>query len=373
MVTPLRQAFRSRRNYGAALLSELGQPVLRSWARTLARGQRSKPCDWRKVLLVGANHIGDILYLTGSIKALAQGLPDCRLHAISPAPACEVIECNCEIEKVHRFELPCSRRSEEFEILKAERYDAAICYDSGMYFRPLKLVVDLGIPNRAGYVHKGFSGWVTHPIRINYPKPYPAYFRDLVAQLSRQRSSWSLRPIVYTSEADRTEAVECRRTLGLGASSRIVSCFVSTRQPTGLWPREYCAQLIRMLENKGIDVVLSGAASDRETLEAMRRDDRLKAPILAGELGLRALVEFLRDCRAVICPDSGPRHLANAAGVPVFFFRNLRSSRVESGKYCETEHDFAPGAEFVAPERQGEFLRQTKAAEVMAAIDKVIH
>ena len=127
------------------------------------------------------------------------------------------------------------------------------------------------------------------------------------------------------------------------------------------------------LEARGIDVVLCGAASDRDVLEALRQDNRIKAPVLAGELGLRALVEFLRGCRAVICPDSGPRHLANAAGVPVFFFRNLRSSRVESGEYCESEHDFAPDAEFVAPERQGPFLRQRKAEEVMAAIDEVIH
>ena len=369
----LRRTFRSRRNYWAAFASELGGPVLRSWSNALAEGPCSKPCDWRKALLVGANHIGDILYLTGSIEALAQAFPACRLHIVSSAPASEVVERNPEIERVHRFELPRSRRSAGFEILKAERYDAAICYDSGMYFRPLKLAVALGIPNRVGYVHKGFSGWVTHPIRIQYPKPYAAYFRDLVAQLSGRAASWSLRPVVGASEADQRDAAECRRMLGFGSTSRIVPCFVSTRQPTGVWPTDYYAKLMRMLEARGIDVVLCGAASDRETLEALRSDSRIKAPVIAGELGLRALVEFLRGCRAVICPDSGPRHLANAAGVPVFFFRNLRSSRVESGEYCETEHDFAPDAEFVAPERQGPFLRQKKAEEVMAAIDEVIH
>jgi ADP-heptose:LPS heptosyltransferase len=373
MELPLRKAFRSRRNYWAALFSEIGRPVLRSWSKGLAKGPCSRPRDWRKALLIGASHIGDILYLTGSIKALARGLPECRLHIVSCVPASEAVECNCEIEKVHRFELPRTRRSAEFEILKAEGFDAAICYDSGMYFRPLRLAVALGIPNRAGYVHKGFSGWVTHPILIQYPKPYPAYFRDFVAQLSGRPPTWSLRPVVGTCEADKREAAERRRMLGLGANRRIVACFVSTRQPTGVWPRDYFAQLIRLLEARGIDVVLCGAASDRESLEALRRENRIEAPVLAGELGLRALVEFLRGCPAVICPDSGPRHLANAAGVPVFFFRNLRSSRVETGKYCETEHDFAPDAEFVAPERQGPYLQQRKAEQVMAAIDEVIH
>jgi ADP-heptose:LPS heptosyltransferase len=372
MEVPRREAFRSRCNYFAAWLSEVGQPILRIWANSLARGPRTPPGDWEKVLLVGANHIGDILYLTGSIGALSEAFPESRLHIILPAPACEVVECHGEFAKIHRFDPP-RRHTPEFEILKAENYDAAICYDSGMYYRPLKLAVDLGIPNRVGYVHKGLSGWVTRAIRIDFPKPFPAYFRDLVAQLTGKEPKWPLRPVVFSTGADRSEALELRQSLRIRPDGRLVACFTSTRQPTGVWPANYFGRLVQLLEADGIDVVLCGETRERESLERLRRQNRLRAPVIAGVLGLRALAEFLRECGAVICPDSGPRHLANAAGVPVFFFRNLRSSKIESGKYCETEYDLAPDLELLPPGGQARHLRQTRPEDVYSIVRKALN
>jgi ADP-heptose:LPS heptosyltransferase len=65
----------------------------------------------------------------------------------------------------------------------------------------------------------------------------------------------------------------------------------------------------------------------------------------AGRINLRALVSFLRKCDAVLTTDSGPRHLANAAGVPVVYLRNLLSLETETGSYLASEHDLVPPAE----------------------------
>ena len=58
----------------------------------------------------------------------------------------------------------------------------------------------------------------------------------------------------------------------------------------------------------------------------------------------------------MLTSDSGPRHIANAAGVPVFFIRNLWSNRIESGPYIDTETDLAPLDEHVPPERQSDIF-----------------
>ena len=56
----------------------------------------------------------------------------------------------------------------------------------------------------------------------------------------------------------------------------------------------------------------------------------------AGSLGLRALSCFLSHFATVLTTDSGPRHIANAAGVPVVFVRNVWSNAVETGVYVDT-------------------------------------
>ncbi len=73
---------------------------------------------------------------------------------------------------------------------------------------------------------------------------------------------------------------------------------------------------------------------------------------MAGDLRLLPLACFLQRCAVVLCPDSGPRHLANAVGTPVVFVRNIAVGKVETGVYCETEIDVAPGLERVSLSKQ---------------------
>jgi hypothetical protein len=53
----------------------------------------------------------------------------------------------------------------------------------------------------------------------------------------------------------------------------------------------------------------------------------------------------------LIALDSGPRHLGNAAGIPVLFARNLSHSKIEAGQYCSTEIDLAPDVEYLSDEQ----------------------
>ncbi|MEO8044795.1 MAG: glycosyltransferase family 9 protein, partial [Spartobacteria bacterium] len=111
--------------------------------------------------------------------------------------------------------------------------------------------------------------------------------------------------------------------------------------------------------------------SDAALLEALKAEFGLQAVMLTGQLGLLSLGFFLRKCAVVLCPDSGPRHLANAVETPVVFVRNFAVGRIETGAYCETEIDAAPpelervvatdqvsAFERLSPENVAEFVRQ---------------
>jgi heptosyltransferase-2 len=313
--------------------------------------------EWRKGLLIGANHIGDILYRTSSLMQLAKGFPSCTWDILAPEPAAQVLENNPAIRKIHRMEIP-YYGSEDFMTLKTEKYDVAICYDTGMYTQPLLTATLLGIPNRVGYVHKGWSGLVTHPIRINYPQPFPAYFRDLVAQLTEQEINWDLRPKVTLTDQDHRKAEALWSELKLADDRPVLACFVTTRQPTGVWPLEKFRETLELLHGSSTaQIVLCGAAQDAEKLKLLQSSLSLPVSINAGRLELRALIAFLTKCHVVLSTDSGPRHLANAAGVPVVFVRNPWFSRKEAGVYCpDSEYDLAPEGEFFPPSEQHALL-----------------
>ncbi len=157
--------------------------------------------------MLGADHIGDVLYNTGSLPALAEGFPNCDGIMSPRRPRAAVLANNPSINS-------CVAK---LDLLKS--VDVAICYNSGGYWRDLLKVVGQRIPNRVGYVHKGFSALVTHPVGIDYPQPYPAYFRDLVAQITGRTPDWSLRPKIYPAAGRRRKGGGSLATSGLGEGS----------------------------------------------------------------------------------------------------------------------------------------------------------
>lgn len=369
-----RSSFQKPQNYWLACASELLRPVLAGLSRTWTPGPPTPPKSWRRGLLVGANHIGDCLYLTPSLPALRRGLPGCEWFVAAPAPACEVLETNPNLAGCVRLDMTAAPLAQvRAKLAAVGPFDAAISYSHIRAWPHLLRLARLGIPNRVGYIHKGFSGLVTYPVALRDPQPVPCYFRDLVSQLTGQLVEGSLRPKVFPTAADRQAAADCWQRLGLAGGLPVVMCFCTSRQPTGVWPLEKFATALRLLHLQGrVRIVLGGSTSDRTAMERVRAMAGLECPVVAGDLSLRALVCFLERCAAVLAPDTGTRHLANAAGIPVVFVRNIYVNRIETGAYCPTEQDVAPAVEFVPPAEQARWFERIDPAAVVEALVRLV-
>jgi ADP-heptose:LPS heptosyltransferase len=369
VVFPSPKPFRKKKNWLTALAVEGLSPVLRSYA--LGRtGPPSDPREWRRALIIGDNHIGDLLYRSASLAPLKAGLPECEFHYLAAPGTAQVLQGNPALASVlpwARSDSPLDLSAEHFDGLAQMQFDAALCTNCIKYWPELRLALRLGIPNRAGYVYKGFSGWVTDPIPLRYPQPFAAYFRDYVASLTGQDPQWPVRPVIYTDENDEAEAGALWSKLDLDRSSHVTAAFVTSRQPTGIWPVEKFGETLKLLTGK-TRIVLCGAATDETLLRRLDADYGLGAEIAAGSLGIRALCRFLARCSVVLTTDSGPRHIANAAGVPVVFVRNTWFNATEAGVYVETEHDLCSVAENNAPASAGALLEAIHPERAAAAV-----
>ncbi|MBS0659703.1 MAG: glycosyltransferase family 9 protein [Verrucomicrobia bacterium] len=359
---PDRSAFRQASNYWLALASEAGGPLLRAADVLRRRARPTPPSHWRRVLLWGAGHIGDVLYNSGSLSALRAALPQAELWQLAGGAARAVLAGHPALTGLlDPTELAA----------RAGEFDAVICYNSSSGWKEVLAAWRLGIPNRVAYVHKGFSALVTHPLAIRRPQPYPAYFRDLVVQLGGDSAHCRLRPEVHVGPAHAAEAEAFLRELPGPAGGPLLACFVTSRQPSGVWPAERFGAALRLIaERQPLRCVLLGAAEDEPILRPLA--EPLGARVAAGRLALPALVAFLRQCAAVLCTDSGPRHLANAAGVPVLFVPNLAVGKIETGRYLETETDLAPDFEAVPPAEQPAVFARIDPAAVAAQVCSVL-
>jgi ADP-heptose:LPS heptosyltransferase len=360
MIIP--EAFRKRRNYYFAEVTELLAGLLRTYARWKAPGAAMPPQQWRRALILGSDHVGDVLYRSGSLEPLKRGLPECDFYYLAAPGSADVIDKCPWLKRVFRFERDKSGRvsKEALDTLRDIGFDAAISSNAGTYQWDLLLALRLGIPSRAGFTGKGFSAWVTHPVPLRYPSPFPVYFRDMVAALTGHEPAWPARPRVFFDETDEAVAQRFVEELGLDPARPVMACFLTSRQPNGVWPPDCFGRAVQIVASKApVQVVLCGARSDEPLLTHIDREFALGAQINAGRIGLRPLARFLARCAVVLTTDSGPRHLANSAGAPTVFIRNLRFNKVEAGVYCDTEYDMAPDSECVPRAEQDRELRKT--------------
>ena len=372
-MTVSRDAFRRRRNYALALAAESVAPLLRAAARARSSGVSTDPTSWRRGLILGHSHVGDVLYRTCSLEQLKSGLPECRWDYLTSPSAAAVLNDNPALNSV----LPVTFRDssplvglDTFRRLRRTKYDAVLCTNTIRHLADFAFATALGTSNRVGYGDKGYSGLLTLPVPMAYPQPFPAYFRTLVGTLTGAAPNWALQPHVFPEEKDRRRAEQCLGSLGLNPSLPLLACSATTRQAAGGWPASFFANVLsRTVQAQPANVVLFGASHDEPTLREIAGAIPSLARVVAGELDWLAFAEVLRHCDALLAMDSGPRHLANAVGTPVVFTRNLAFSHIEAGVYCANETDLAPtSAEYLSA---GAIVRLVKSVSVSDAAERL--
>jgi heptosyltransferase-2 len=367
--------FHRRRNRVLGELTELAAPALRAAAALAARRPPSAPATWRRGLIIGHSHMGDVLYRTASLGPLRELLPRCAWSYLCVPGAAELLETHPAVAEV----LPLVRGEDSWRLaggafaeLRRRDFDVALCTNTLRHYADLALATALGIPNRVGFDHKGLSGLLTFPVPLEYPSAFPAYFRAMVAAVGGAPGNWPLRPCVFPTADDRAAADRCWRALESDGLP-VVACVLTTRQAHGNWPPSHIIQALRLARaERRFGVVLCGGAGDATFLEGAARDMGGPVRVVAGRLGLRALAAFLARCAALLTLDTGPRHLGNAVGIPVLFARNLSHSRVEAGAYCDNEVDLAPPLERADDAAVAAAAAATPPAAVAAALLDVL-
>jgi ADP-heptose:LPS heptosyltransferase len=320
--------------------------------RLLSRRAASPPRVWKNLALVGADHIGDVLYRTVGLADLKAGLGGCRLHFVASNPAAELLETHPALDSVIVAEKPIERRAiaDRVRLLRGHELDAVLCFDAGAYWKDQLAVALAGIPNCAGYEHKGFRGLATRALPFCFPQPYAESFRSAVESVIERPVPCDLRPAIHLTGEDimvgESYLQECRR-----GRRPVLAVGVTGNQPQGELLKERMLETVSALaRSQTVTVAFLGAPSDFEEIEQRRARWSIEGINLCGKLRLRESIAFLKGVDAVFAVDSGLRHMANAAGALVVYFRNLFTFKGETGNYLPTEIDIAPDVECLSRE-----------------------
>ena len=204
--------------------------------------------------------------------------------------------------------------------LRGRSFGAAVLLPNS--FRAAAVAALALIPRRIGYARDGRSGLLTDRLipqrsgRRFTPVPTLEYYLSLAYYLGAPRRDDDHRMEIVTRPEDDQRATEL---LASAKGRPVVLLNPGAQKPAKRWPADRFARLAaRCSQELGCAVAVTGSPAERDILA--RVTGAATTPIIdlpkAG-MNLRLLKSVTRAAALMVTNDTGPRHLAAAAGTPV--------------------------------------------------------
>ncbi len=295
--------------------------------------------DINRILVRGARWIGDAVMTVPALRALRHAFPRAHITLAAGAWAKDLFLDADFVDDVLSFEAGeksgrARRVWREAREWQAGEYDLVALFQNA--FAAALTARLAGIPHRIGYATDGRGFLLTDAL------PVPAwraarhelfYYLNIVAGIERKFTG---RVFHATRDPEASLAVSPARQAGARDLLRrynlnlpqahtsspdlrplVVLCPGSTNSRAKRWSADaYAALADQLIEAANANVLLIGAAAERDVSERVARLMRRRPLVLTGETTLAESVAVISLASLIISNDTGPAHIAGALGRP---------------------------------------------------------
>lgn len=281
----------------------------------------SRSIQGPKILVVGVNWLGDVLFLTPAIRAIKKHFPEHHLTCAVPARCVPLLKNNPYVNEVLVWEDKLFFWA-PFQIFKVWARLKKSRFNSVIFFHRSKTKAFIawlaGIRQRIGYEAPFRGKWLTHAVpipkeRLHRVDIYLRLIQALGIPLDGRESD------LFTGNEAPGELEILLKKKNINPEDPYVVVHAGGNWELKRWPAEYFAEWIRLfLEKYPPRVILCGTASERplcEKIISLVGSDRVVS--LCGETSLETLAILLKRAKLLLSNDSGPIHLAASQGTKI--------------------------------------------------------
>jgi lipopolysaccharide heptosyltransferase II len=293
--------------------------------------QKSDWNEFKNILCIRLDNLGDILMTSPAIRALKECVPDRKITLLASDAGSLIAKQIPEIDEVIIFNTPWEKNSamhagnsvnEIAEQIKQRNFDAAVIFN--VYSQnPLPAAVlcyMAGIQRVAGYCrenpYKLITEWLPDREPLYEIKHEVIRQLDLVKTLgaSSENDRMSLRINENSLESVQKKLKEA----GVNSQKKSVIMHPGVSELKRRYPVEYFAEAAKKI-NKELDiqVILTGVKSENELAVHIAEEAGKNTFNLAGLLNMEELIALIGSSLLLIANNTGPVHIASALGIPV--------------------------------------------------------
>lgn len=276
--------------------------------------------DKKRILIFNVNWLGDVLFSTAVIRNIRINYPDSYLACVIPPRCLPVLEDNPYLNEIVVFDEKGAHKGARGKLsfarsLRRKKFDAAFLLHRS--FTRALIVWLAGIPERVGYEYSKRNFLLTTKIpppditRVHRVDYYLGVIKGAGLAVKDRHTNF------FYGEKERVAADDFLRVNGVAESDMLVGLNPGGNWGPKRWLRNNFAVLAdRLVKELGAKVVITGSMEDIPLSAAIMSEMKCPAFSACGSLSLKAFAALCPKMSVFVSADSGPLHIANAAGAP---------------------------------------------------------
>lgn len=272
----------------------------------------------KRILIFNVNWVGDVLFSTALIRNVRRNFPDSFIACAIPGRCYPVLKGNPHLDEIIIFDEKERHKStlskmKFVQSLRARRFDTVFLLHRS--FSRALICRLAGIKERIGYYTRKRGFLLTKGIK---PLPKDAshridHYLHIIEQAGLRVEDRYTEFFFDEAEAKYVEAFLEKN--GIGKDDFTVAINPGGNWLPKRWPKEHWAILSdRLIEEFNAKVVITGSALDMPLAREIKDLMKEKPVFACGVFNLKQFGAFAKKADLVITADTGPLHIANAAG-----------------------------------------------------------
>ena len=285
----------------------------------------------KSILFIVVSRIGDTLFATPAIRAVAHAFPDAMITVLGHPKRATVFQ---NLPYIHRVASISKRSSLLRGHLPGRRYDLAFVYN----FDEALVAYALRVARRVIAFQQKDESLNARLYRCVPPPPFQS--KHAVLQLLRLPEAVgitadNLRLAYSCTEDERNKAVAQLFSIGADQATPLIGLQVASFPTKAYrdWPVEYFAALCDRITARwpGTHFLIFGGQAEKARTNWLKEYLGTHASLFAGRLTLRETAALMSVTDLYIGVDTGPTHLMSTYDIPMVALYHCLSSSAHTG------------------------------------------